>query len=287
MSVRGAFALSLPLLCGVTAAEGAPALWKVSDGNSAVWLFGSVHVLPPNTEWRTPAFDHILAEAEKVYFETSVAPEAQPAILAATLGAGMATDGILLTDRLPADLSKSVRKLAARYDLPMASLLAMRPWFAAVTLSAAATAGSGFDLASGVDVQLQQEVSPERQGFFETAQDQIGILAGPDDTAGVEMLRSMLGEIDDTAESMDGLVDAWLAGTHTLGELFMAEVGGYGDDLKQRLVDDRNRAWAGQISTMLARDEEALIVVGAGHLVDDISVVHLLEKRGYTSERVQ
>lgn len=271
-----------------SAVNAAPALWKVSDEDSSVWLFGSVHVLPKGTEWRTPLFDQILDQADKVYFETGVDAAAQPGIVTATMGAGMATDGILLTERIPADLAKSVTKVAHKYDLPMGLLLAMRPWFAAITISAAATAGSGFDPASGVDFQLQAELPTERKGYFETAIEQIGFLASADNSEGVTMLRATLDDLDETVPMMNDLIDAWVNGTpDSLGALFMEEVGAYGDGLMDRLVVQRNRNWADKIATMLADNEQALIVVGAGHLVDDVSVVKLLEAKDFTSERVQ
>ena len=287
MLFRTAAAL-LATTCWLGAAQAAPALWKVSDADSAVWLFGSVHLLPPDTAWRTPLFDAILAEADKVYFETSVAPEAQPAILAATLQLGFAHDGVLLTERLSPALAKRLHKIAGQYDVPLAALLAMRPWFAAVTISTAATADSGYDPAAGVDMLLQQEIPLEKQGFLESAEDQIDILGGGGDSEGIEMLAATLDEVGNTTRTMEALVSAWLAGTpETLGALFLAEVGGYGDAFVQRLVDQRNHNWTEQIATMLDTNEAALIVVGAGHLVDEISVVRLLEARGFVSERIQ
>jgi len=288
MVFRRMAASLLAILCCTGLAQAAPALWKVSDGDSAVWLFGSVHVLPPDLPWRTPQFDAILASADKVYFETPISAEAQPAILAATLRGGMATDGVLLTDKIPAPLAKRLRKVAGQYDVPMASLLAMRPWFAAATISAAASAGSGFDPQAGVDILLQRELPPEKQGFFETAEEQIAVLGGADDAEGVSMLAATLDEVGTTGATMNALIAAWLDGTpEELGAMFMAEMGGYGGTLMDRLVHRRNRNWAERIDTMLERNEAALIVVGAGHLVDEISVVRLLEARGFTSERVQ
>jgi uncharacterized protein YbaP (TraB family) len=54
-----------------------------------------------------------------------------------------------------------------------------------------------------------------------------------------------------------------------------------------RLITQRNENWVAQIETMLANNEEAFLVVGAGHLVGPTSVVTLLEQKGFSSERVQ
>ena len=31
-----------------------PALWRVHNGTSTVYLFGSLHILPPGYKWTTP-----------------------------------------------------------------------------------------------------------------------------------------------------------------------------------------------------------------------------------------
>ena len=60
------FAAATALLATAVPANAAPALWQVSDGNSKVWLFGSFHLLPPATDWRTDIFEHPLAGADRV-----------------------------------------------------------------------------------------------------------------------------------------------------------------------------------------------------------------------------
>ena len=76
------FAASVALLAAAVPANAAPALWQVSDGNSKIWLFGSFHLLPPATEWRTDTFERTMAGADRVYFETDVGDAVQGTILA-------------------------------------------------------------------------------------------------------------------------------------------------------------------------------------------------------------
>jgi uncharacterized protein YbaP (TraB family) len=51
--------LLLFLLCGNALAH--PALWQAKSGNSTVYLFGTVHLLPNDTNWRFPALNQALA----------------------------------------------------------------------------------------------------------------------------------------------------------------------------------------------------------------------------------
>ena len=39
-----------------------PALWKLADSDTTIYLFGTIHLLPKGTEWRTAKFDAALGQ---------------------------------------------------------------------------------------------------------------------------------------------------------------------------------------------------------------------------------
>ena len=86
-------------------AQAAPAMWEIRDDDSAIWLFGSFHVLPENAAWRTELFDTVLADADRVVFETDIRPEAAAQVGAEAYVRGVYVDGTLLTDVLERELS--------------------------------------------------------------------------------------------------------------------------------------------------------------------------------------
>src|SRR3954471_23606807 len=59
-----------PASAATTAAR--PALWAVSDADTTVYLFGTIHLLPDNYQWRTPKFDQAMASAQELIVETIV-----------------------------------------------------------------------------------------------------------------------------------------------------------------------------------------------------------------------
>ena len=38
-----------------------PAMWKVADADTTIYLFGTIHLLPKGTAWRSAAFDKAAA----------------------------------------------------------------------------------------------------------------------------------------------------------------------------------------------------------------------------------
>ena len=66
-----------------------PAIWLLADEDTRIYLFGTIHVLPPGLKWRTSAFDHIVAEADELVMEVAEDPaEAQFAAVAASVMTG-------------------------------------------------------------------------------------------------------------------------------------------------------------------------------------------------------
>lgn len=280
-------AATLSLLGFPLAAHGAPALWEVSDADSKVWLFGSFHILPPDLHWRTPVFDQTVAGADHVYFETNVSAESQAGLLAETFRRGISPLGEKLTDSLDPAQAKTLIKKARSIDVNIGALQAMRPWLATTTIAVAATVKAGYDPESGVDIRLQSEIPPERQRFFETNAEQLAFLADAPVAEQVTQLVTTVSQLEELKTSMTRMLGAWSNGQpETLSDLFTTEMAG-DPAFVDRLIYNRNAKWVQSIKKMLASNEQDLIVVGAGHLLGDRSVVDLLGKAGFTVKRLQ
>lgn len=268
-------------------AVGAPAMWEVRDGDSTIRLFGSFHILPEGAVWRTELFDSVMAEATTVVFEADVRPVALAQIGAEAFVRGVYVDGTMLTDALDDAAEARLRQKAADIELPMGSILAMRPWMATntITVQALATAGYG---TQGVEFVLQPELPEARIGFLETGEQQLDVLAGAPDDEQIAMLIATLEQLDGLPKMMDKMLDSWVAGTpDELGYLFLMEMGGFEAAFLDRLIYARNRNWMAPLEAMLAENRENLVIVGAAHLIGDDSVLDLLEQAGYQIERIQ
>ena len=60
---------AIALLAGASPAFAEPPMWVIEDEDSTLYLFGTVHLLDPNTEWRTERVMGALDEATEVWFE--------------------------------------------------------------------------------------------------------------------------------------------------------------------------------------------------------------------------
>lgn len=53
----------------------------------------------------------------------------------------------------------------------------------------------------------------------------------------------------------------------------------------ESLLFERNRNWIPEIERLLSKNQDSLIVVGAGHLIGEENVIQLLKQKGYRVRR--
>src|SRR6185503_3031914 len=49
-----------------------PALWEVSDADTTLYLFGTIHLLPANYQWRTAKFNEAVEGSQQLIVEVIV-----------------------------------------------------------------------------------------------------------------------------------------------------------------------------------------------------------------------
>ena len=260
-----------------------PALWRIADADSEIWLYGSVHVLPPELEWRGPRFEAAFAAAEEVVLEVD-ASENFDALMAqyGTLPAGEALSGLL-----DAPSRARLARIAQELRVDPATLARARPWLAAVWLSVAYAEAHGHTAAAGVDAVLeaQARASGKRLAFLETPEQQIRVLAELSLEDELRFLAVTLREIDEGADSLAAIDAAWVRGdVETLAALLDAQWREAGPGIHDALIVRRNRSWTAEIARRLDGSGRVFYAVGAAHLVGRDSVVAMLRARGIEVE---
>jgi uncharacterized protein YbaP (TraB family) len=265
----------------------APAMWRVSKGDSEVILFGTLHELPKDTVWRTPRiFDRIDA-AQAVVVEIDL-PE-DPYIIAAVVQKVGVRPGLppLLLRVSPANRDKLTAAVTGA-KLPMAALDNMKTWLAAITLSNAVVGNAGYSAQDGVDATITAYAHVKNKPIvpLETVEQQLGyfdVLPEADQRA---LIEATLDEMATTKVDTDKLVAGWLAGdTAAIIDDFDKEMRST-PGLFDVLVTQRNTRWADWIAGVLAKPGKLFVAVGAGHLAGPGSLPELLAARGFTVERL-
>lgn len=266
-----------------------PALWSFADEDSTVYLFGTVHLLRPDTQWLTPTFEAAWQEAETVYMEAETdSAEVQAELAALMQRLGVYTDGSDLLSRLDEEQTATVKAATDALQVPLPALAPLKPWLAGLQLSVMQLVKAGYDPASGVETVLNRDpiIADKRRRYFETAAQQIEFFETLTEVDQVAMLVAGARAVIEEPNALDDLVNAWSAGDVDELARLMSSVDAFGSEaVYQLLLTDRNRAWLPQIEALLEEPGVHMIAVGAGHLAGDDSVVALLRARGHGVQR--
>ncbi|WP_191229032.1 TraB/GumN family protein [Aurantiacibacter xanthus] len=260
-----------------------PALWKLADEDTTIYLFGTVHALPSDVQW----YDGRVAAAFEASDElvTEIAMDDQLALTQALTGSAMLTDGQNLRDLMTPEDRKQYEQAMIDLGLPPGALDPVEPWYAAMNLSVLPLVQSGIDPAAGVDMVLTRAGANKRKDALETLEEQVALFDDMPVADQLTFLDATVEAVPDAARNLRELIDRWVVGD-AVGLAAKMNEGLEDPALYQRLLIDRNRNWAGWIEHRLAEPGTVFIAVGAGHLAGDGSVQEQLAKRGYKVERV-
>ena len=272
------------------AAYTGPALWRVSDDDTNVYLFGTVHTLRPETRWQTEAMIAALEEADALYLEADVSStKAQNDAAKVITELGLLSDGSTLRDILPEDAETEVQEAAEILGVPLQGLDNLQPWYASFALSDIHLEKLGFDRSSGVEDVLSKRASrlaiPSR--YLETGAEQLTIVASIPINEQILMLQQTAEQIEDDPEFLDRMIAEWAEGdVDALGTLISSdEVFGSGA-VYDLLLKKRNQNWTSQIERLMEAEAGTFfIAVGAAHLAGEDSVQSMLRAEGLSVVR--
>jgi len=275
----------LALLLALSAAA-QPSLWHVKGSQGEAWLFGSIHVLPPGIDWRTPKVEDALANADVFVFEVSQDAATMARVQKLVAEHGYLPQGVLLRDLLhPAAQTKFDAAVAAA-GLPADQINHERPWLAGLQILFAQMGRHQFGTGDGVDAVLMDVAhkTGKPMRYLETIDEQFALLAPDDPALELDEFESGLADLNDAEAMVQPMVDAWEAGNQTaLAKIVDEDMSDF-PSTKKALFDDRNARWVPKIAAMLKQKHRFFITVGAGHLAGPQGVPALLRKAGYTVE---
>jgi uncharacterized protein len=265
-----------------------PALWKLADQDTTIYLFGTIHVLPKELAWRTPKFNAAAASAQELVLEVNDLEDS-----AQTAKTFM---GLALSPGLPPVLSRvapskraGLQKLINKAGVPTSFLDTMENWAVAVTLASATLKDLNVSPDDGVERQLTRifsaahkpvaglETTPQQLGYFDT------LSAKAQET----FLESMVDDAEDADTEFRKMISAWSRGDEKAIALSFDDELKLSPELADILLRQRNRNWTAWLAKRMEKPGTIFVAVGAGHLAGSDSVQNMLAKQGFKTTRVQ
>jgi len=257
--------------CSLAREPATPPMWRVSDGDTTIWLVGSIHLLPPRVDWRSATVDRAIDAADTLVLETD--PTAPSDFDAVAKAPGLPP----LAKRVGADRQQALARAIERTGQPSDAFDAYKDWAAAAMLATGDALDSRATAPDGVDAQLWRAFRGKQRVALERPDDQLRALG----MLPPQLQARMLDETLDGAD-YDATYDAWAT-----GDLAAIDKVAPSKELRPFLVTAANRRWTDWIAARMRRPGKLLIAVGAGHLAGTDSMPDLLKAKGLKVERVQ
>ena len=264
-----------------------PAIWSVSDADTTIYLFGTVHALPEGVEWYDEEISNALAASDTVV--TEILPEEMndPASQMAIARNAMLPADQSLRDLLNEEDRTAYENALGTLGMPPGAFDRFEPWFAGMTMAVLPLLKQGYDPESGVEKIIDTNAGTERKReAFETLAGQIAIFDNLPQDAQIEFLMTSARNPNAMIEMVDEMVAQWMEGdVDELAEIMNA---GLADEaLASALLYDRNANWAEWIDDRMDQPGTVFVAVGAGHLAGEKSVQSYLETRGIPVNRLR
>jgi uncharacterized protein len=261
-----------------------PAMWTVHGPKGTAYLLGSIHVLPKNVEWQTPAIKTAVKRANTFVFEIPMSSAGLSHAALVLVANILLPPEVALPSYFDAEMRTDFRAAVEHTQIDPEALVILRPWYAAEELEDAMSGKLSMHAEDGVDRKIY--AMAQARGIhdvraFETPEFQLHALKGGATTKNeLGLLRAAMKKA--AAKPMipfKKLLDAWVSGDPAA--ILQVNTAGQSPEERRTIVDDRNKNWIPKIEKMLNEKRVFFITVGAAHLVGPNGVPNLLRAAGY------
>ena len=270
------------------AAEPGPLLWQMQTRAGDVLLLGSVHMLRAQDYPLTDALEAAYERSNRVVLELDLGKLDPVDMQLALHRMGLAADGETLQSLMGTEPWDQAIGLSDELGVELRRLMAVKPWYAALTIANLEMVRLGFRPEHGIEQYITRRSLEDGKPVhgLETIEYQLGIFDGMPLADQRRLLLQTLQDARRMEEDMDGLIEAWNRGdAGELGELLGEGFEDYGS-LYDTLVVRRNEEWLPQVEAWAEKGGTTLVVVGALHLVGEDSLIEMLKDRGHAVRRL-
>jgi len=266
-----------------------PALWKVADADTTVYLFGTIHLLPSDASWQSPALRDAVARSQALYVETIVDPQKPELLRNELLKLGFTNGLPPLANRIAPEKRPLLQAAIAKTGMPPSAFDKLETWAAAFVLLGPQFQSLGLAGQDGVETILRSDFTSAGKpiGELESNVEQLRIFDSLPESAQRALLEGAIAPTAEFREQFNSMLAAWLRGDlDSIAKSFNEDLSAT-PELRDAMIRRRNANWANWVQRRLATPGAVMVAVGAGHLAGDYSVQQLLEKDGVKVTRIQ
>jgi uncharacterized protein YbaP (TraB family) len=265
--------------------EAHPAMWLAEDGDTRIYMLGTMHALPGSTDWDRGKVAEAIAAADELVMELSPAELAAAGEEFQRLAPRRAP--LAMEERLAPAALAGYRALEA--DGPDFQAEALDDWAVMVLMGQRVAQKAALSSDDGVEAGLTEEFRAAGKPIsgLETAHSQLMLFETLDPATQRALLTRAAEGAGDAVADVRALTDAWSRGDVAALENVINEDVDAVPAAREAIITARNRVWSSWVKQRMARPGTVLVAVGAGHLVGSDGLPAMLAAEGVTVRRVQ
>lgn len=266
-------------------------LWKVENGDTTVYLQGTIHVGKEGLFPLNEKIENAYKEADVVSPEIDIVNFDLFEMQSIMMNMGTYQDGTTIKDHIPEDLYKKLEKKLSELGMPLALMEEYKPWLFAQTIESLLLLQG--DFIEGVDEYFLTRAHEDGKEVIplETPEDQFAIFANTTEEYQIEMLEATLElTAEEYTEQIDAMLDIFMDGDQEkLLQLATEDSRNATENdiaFMRALNDVRNYGMAEKIMEFLesGEDKTYFVFVGSLHFILEPHIISILEENGYTVE---
>lgn len=273
-----------------------PAMWRVTKGDKEMYLFGSIHATDDSAKNLPPYVQNAFDECNYLALEIDMADVTEDFAKAYSLIQKMIyTDGTTIKDHISEETYNAAVKYLTDKGMYMSYYDSFKVLMWISLLENSIAQDAGIDTNNSMEAIMTEKANKVGKKILEveSVDIQLAVFDKISDKLADFMIKSYTvdGAAEEMKRSLTELYNSWKKGEAVSDS---DDTEGLPDDLKddyelynEALTTNRNVGMADKAEEYMKDGKKVFFMVGAAHMYGESGIVSLLEKRGYTVERVQ
>lgn len=261
-------------------------LWEVNSDSSTVYLMGSIHVGQKYIYPLDKQIEDAFERSDKLVLEIDIVNIDQQ-VMMDYMEYMILKDSVKLKDLISQESFDYLLYKISPFGVDSIVLNSFRPWYAYFTAEMLDMMGGGNEISfandsltivPGIEQHFTAKAGNRELLYLETIGEQFEVLLQFDDRVD-ELIEHSIKTSTDNPIELTNLVAWWNNGNdEELLKQFKSEFAGM-EEIMYEMFDNRNMKMADKIKGYLNSRGTYFVIVGAGHLIGNNSIVEILESQ--------
>lgn len=261
-------------------------LWELNGPEGEFYLMGSFHYMPEDSYPLDDVIYSRLEDADLLAVEVDITEVNQFELQQFVMEEAFLGEGRELKNKVSPDIYNEIIDIAGRHGITEEEMNNFAPWYASQITADFALEEIGLGAAEGVDYHMMERAEEKDKEIIEleTMIEQMELMSEMDLDIQRAVLEDAIRELEYDLNRIKEIVAAWQKGEVEPVREFVFDRRDESPEMEKyykKAFDYREIEMKDNIISLLEDNKKPFVVVGSGHVINEVGLLHLFEERGY------